>query len=270
MHIPTMRFTHPIRLVLSAGILTVTTPWALPAQGVEPPAIAHPSDRMARRAELEAGASYYDRLAASPAYSERSRARARELAALARTRLREGDFRIGDRIFVVASGTSPLTDTVTVLDGGRISLVGYGPVSLVGVLRAELEAKLLSEMTAVVRNTLVTARPLMRVAVFGAVTRPGYYNVPQEVSLDEVLSRAGGPLATADVRKTELTRADTVLLSASALGEAIARGTTLDALGVQDGDALMVPVAPLPWDRNTGLQLVSMFVMPIVMIYVLR
>jgi protein involved in polysaccharide export with SLBB domain len=212
---------------------------------------------MARRAELDSSAAYHERLARSTAYSESARSRAAAAAALARRRLTEGDFREGDRILLVTAGTVVVDDTITVLEGQRMNVPGFGPVSVAGVLRAELEAKLLVELSALVRNTTVTARPLMRVAVFGSVGAPGFLSVPQESTLDDLISRAGGPVATAAVQKITVTRDKKVILDMSEVMSAVAQGRTLSALGIEDGDAVMVPDLGVPWDRNSALQFIS-------------
>lgn len=231
--------------------------------------------RLASRTQLDAAATQFDQYAASSAYSERTRARARIEAAAIRRRIAEGDFRVGDRIALrieglQAPGTQTPTDTVTVLDGRMITIPGYRQVSLAGVLRSELEGKLRTELADYVQRATVIARPLMRVAVFGSVGRPGYVSVPAETSLDQLLSLAGGPSATAAVEKITLVRADTVLLKPEAIVSAVAEGRTLDALGVLDGDALVVPVSGPPWDRNATLQIVGLFLTPLLTIFVLR
>jgi protein involved in polysaccharide export with SLBB domain len=231
--------------------------------------------RLASRAQLDAAATQFDQFAASSAYSERTRSRARSEASAIRRRISEGDFRVGDRIALRIEGlqnpgTPTPTDTVTVLDGRVITIPGYRQVSLAGVLRSELEGRLRTELADYVQRATVIARPLMRVAVFGSVTRPGYVSVPAETSLDQLLSLAGGPSATAAMEKLTLVRADTVLLKPDAIVTAVAEGRTLDALGVLDGDALVVPVAGPPWDRNATLQIVGLFLTPLLTIFVLR
>jgi protein involved in polysaccharide export with SLBB domain len=232
--------------------------------------------RLATRVQLNAAATQFDQFAASTAYSERTRARARAEAVAIRRRLADGDFRVGDRITLrvegqqAAGGIAPVADTVTVLEGRVLTIAGYRQVSVAGVLRAELETKLRTELEDYFRTATVIARPLMRVAVFGSVTRPGYLSVPMETSLDQLLTFAGGPAATADMQKVKLMRADTVLLSPEAVVSAVSEGRTLDAIGVMDGDALVVPLAGPPWDRNATLQIVGLFLTPLLTIFVVQ
>lgn len=228
------------------------------------------TSRLATRTQLDASATQFDQYASSSAYSAGTRARARAEAAAIRRRLSEGDFRIGDLIELRIDAVPGVNDTVTVLEGRRINVRGYRQVSLAGVLRSELESKLQLDLADYIRNTTVSARPMVRVAVFGTVARPGYISVPVEVSLDQVLMLAGGPAATAAVEKTRLMRTDEVILNADEFLAAVASGKTLADLGVLDGDALVVPPGELPWDRNATLQIVSLFLTPLLTIFVLR
>ena len=240
-------------LVASARLAAQVT--AASAQG----ATVSPASRMATRAELESAAAEFDQLAASTAYSEPMRARARGQAVAIRRRLTEGDFRVGDLIVLRIEGQLTVNDTMTVLDGLRVSVPQFRQVSLAGVLRSELELRLRTELTDVVRNATVTARPLMRLAVLGSVTRPGYLSVPSETTVDGLLMLAGGPLPTAAVNEMNLTRADTVLLKASTTRSAVTQGLTIGQLELTDGDALLVPLKER-WDRAAVLQIVGLAV----------
>ena len=261
-----------IRLFLRASfstLLVAASPLLLQAQSTASPAEISAALNSSRD-QLEAAAVQFDRLAASTAYSDRTRASARIHASQVRRRLADGDFRVGDRMIITVGGSVVVTDTVTVLEGRRIAVQGIRQVSLEGVLRSELERKLLADLTEVVRNATVTARPLVRMAVFGSVTSPGYLSVPSETTLDHVLTLAGGPMATAAPGRTTLVRGDTVLLARDQVTLAVVNGRTLGDLGVRDGDALMVPPQDLPWDRNTTLQIVTLLLAPILTIFVVR
>src|SRR5262245_22109310 len=107
-------------LLFALSLLASAAPGPVAAQ--DQSAVAAPMARMARRSELEAGAAYYDRLATSTAYGEKARNRARMLAAVARRRLAEGDFRVGDRLIISTTGSIAVTDTFTVLEGRRLSV----------------------------------------------------------------------------------------------------------------------------------------------------
>ena len=157
-------------------------------------------------------------------------------------------------------GQLTVNDTMTVLDGLRVPVPQFRQVSLAGVLRSELELRLRTELAEVVpRNLTVTARPLMRLAVLGSVTRPGYLSVPSETTVDALLMLAGGPLPTAAITEMNISRADTVLLKAAATRSALTQGLTLGQLDLTDGDALFVPLKER-WDRAAVLQMVGLAV----------
>jgi hypothetical protein len=240
---------------------------AVPAHGQS--VVPGTASRTASRAELESAAVSFDQLAASTAYGERTRARAREQAAVIRGRLTDGDFRAGDRIMVVIEGQLAVNDTITVLEGARLPVPGFRAISLSGVLRSELESKLRTELTDVVRNATVTARPLIRLAVFGAVAQPGYLSVPSETTVDDLLMMAGGPTATAEIGKLRLSRADTLLVGSSEIRAAVASGRTVASLDLADGDALVVPESGPPWDRNAVMQM-SGFILGLVTIFLFQ
>ena len=164
-----------------------------------------------------------------------------------------------------------LDDTVTVLDGVRITVRGIRQVTLSGVLRSELDAKLRADIVEISRNsTTVWARPLMRLAVFGSVTNPGYLTLPAETTVDQLVNAAGGPTSTAAMDRLTLERADTVLLTNDAVRTAIAQGRTIEALGLADGDALVVPDKGQPMNAQAKVQLFMSLVFPILTILVFR
>ncbi len=227
------------------------------------------TSRMATRAELETSAGELDQLAASTAYGERIRGDARRQATEVRRRLVQGDFKPGDRISVRIEGQLTVNDTLTVLDGQRLAVPSFRQVSLVGVLRSELESMLRTELTEVVRNATVTVRPLMRLAVFGSVLRPGYVSVPSETTIDAMLMIAGGPAPDAGVSAMTITRADTLLFTAAQTQSALSSGRTVGELGMTDGDALVVPLRAR-WDRAAVLQVVGLFLTPLLTIFVIN
>jgi protein involved in polysaccharide export with SLBB domain len=234
----------------------------------------------ASRAELERRVTLLDALAASTAYSERARARSAQEAASIRKRLADGDFRVGDRIYVEIEGTVPVAgaatpqsavqDTLTVLDGARITVRGVGEISLVGVLRAELQERVNRAVNEVILNSRSTTRPLVRLAVFGAVTSPGYYSIPLETRLDNLIMLAGGPTVLASTEKMRVVRGDTIVLDASEVRSFIAGGAVVGAMGLQEGDQLTIEPGAQPLDRNQALQLITLFLAPVISALVLR
>lgn len=229
------------------------------------------TDPDATRADLERALSDLERSSASTAYSISLRSKARAEAGTVRSRLTAGDFRVGDRIRVRVGGPAALVDSaLTVDDSLALVIPGIKRVALRGVLRSELEATILRELSDVVRQAEVSAQPLLRVAVLGQVLTPGFQSVPAEAFLDELITGAGGTSPVASITRMRLSRGDTVLMESSELQEAIARGRTLGDLGLRDGDALIIPPQPAPWDRASVLQLASFLIGPLLTLVVVR
>lgn len=261
---------YPTRRILARALLMSALGLIAESHPLSAQPRATSSWRMASRADLEIQLSTFDRLVASTAYGERTRAKARREAESIRRRLSEGDFRVGDRVLLRVDGGVSVDDTVTVMDGVRITVRGIRQIELAGVLRSEILTKVATEVTEVVKNATVSVRPLTRVAVFGAVEEPGYLSVPFETTLDQLLSLAGGPTANAAPDRMRLMRADTVLLGGREVTAAIAQGRTLEALDLREGDVLDVTRGSAPWDRSNTLQIVLVILSPLVTLLLLR
>jgi len=248
-------------LVLLAAL--IARPTALLAQ-------AGSGDWLATRAELESRLQSVARGSASTAYSERLRARVVAEGATIQRRLSEGDFRVGDRIVVRVEGSLTLSDTVTVLEGRRVVLARVGDLSLTGILRSELESTMRDFVRQTVLDATVNARPLVRMAVFGPVTNPGYVAVPMETRLDELLAAAGGPTGEADPATLQVRRGEAVVLDEDEVAAAIVEGRAIGSLGLREGDHLLLKPRSPPWDRMMTLQIVSIFAFPIITTLLVR
>lgn len=258
-------FTRFAPLLLSGVLLAA--PAAAPAQS---DADGTAGDWSASRQTLETELSRLQQLAQSPAYGARLRADAASQMAAIRHRLTTGDFAIGDRFIVEVTGSVPLSDTVTVLAGPSATIGTFGELPLTGVLRSELASRVESLVRRTVLDAGVQVRPLLRLAVFGSVTAPGYVLVPPETRVDELLTLAGGPSIDADLQKMRVMRADTVVMRGSEILLAISHGRTVAQLGLQEGDLLNLRPQTPPWNRETVLQLVSLFLAPIITVLIVR
>lgn len=178
----------------------------------------------ATRAELEALASK-----GSPAD-----------AAAIQQRLRDGDFQPGDRIVLRVLDEPTLTDSFTVQPARTLRLPNFPEISVAGVLRSELETYLTQKIAERIRDPQVRAVSLIRIAVLGAVARPGYYNLPAETVLSDAVMAAGGPSTQADTRKARVVRNGVDVLDRAATQTALAQGATLDQLSLHGGDQIMV------------------------------
>jgi len=157
------------------------------------------------------------------------------------TQKRTTGFQVGDRILLRVEGDSALTDTFTVVAGPALRLPNVGEIALAGVPRADLEPHLTRELGRYINDPVVQARALIRVSVAGEVTRPGYYAVPIDLVLADALMLAGGATQHARVERLSIERGNSSIWSGNALQTAIARGATLDELGMRAGDRIQVP-----------------------------
>lgn len=212
-----------------------------------PLAAQAPADWNARqfqmtRADLQALLERYELVLESPGYSGDLKNDARRSAELIRERLDRGDFRTGDRIVLDVEGMEEaLPDTLLVGQGPAIDLPGIGAISLLGVLRSELQDHLTAELGRFVRTPDVTARSLIRLSLQGQVGRPGFYVFPSEMLLGDIIMEAGGPSAGANLEEVTIQRGSEVILEAAETREALNEGRSLDQLGLQAGDQVVIP-----------------------------
>jgi polysaccharide export outer membrane protein len=162
-------------------------------------------------------------------------------AARIRARLENGDFQVGDQIFIQVQGDSVLTDTFTVVEGVELPLPQLAAIPLRGVLRSELKDKVVAHLSQFLRDPAVDVKPLMRVVVEGQVNKPGFYAAAPEQPLAEVINAAGGFTQQAKVTDIRLQRGTTTLLSGRKLQEALGQGLSLDRLSLRPGDRVFVP-----------------------------
>jgi protein involved in polysaccharide export with SLBB domain len=165
-----------------------------------------------------------------------AQAGASDVAVRIKSRLSEGDFRRGDRIALMVQAESTLTDTFTVGSGAELILPPptTGSLSLQGVLRSELQSKLAEYIGRFRNNPVVRAQPLLRIAVQGEVARGGIYAVGADAQLADALMAAGGTTEYAKANKVTIQR------NGKAFWEGSAFDTDLDALGLRDGDQIVV------------------------------
>jgi hypothetical protein len=194
------------------------------------------ASREALRVQAEAAERAASDAAAPPGAREHHRVQGLRL----RSRIRNGDFAAGDRIVLVVVGEAALTDTFAVRAGPALELPDLPPLLLNGVLRSELQQHLTRELGRFLRNPQVQAVSMLRVAVMGEVGRPGYYDVPADMLLSDVLMVAGGPVGTSDLKRARIRRGDDPVYSARSIQIALSGGMTLDALSLQSGDEFFI------------------------------
>lgn len=208
------------------------------------------------RAELEELLQRYEETAAeSGSYSRALREQARAEAELIRSRLAEGDLRIGDRVLLAVEGQPQLSDTFSVVAGRRLVLPEIGEVEVGGVLRSELQEHMMQAIGRFIRNPAVRARSLIRVEIMGAIGRPGFYMLPSDMLISDALMEAGGPAGDVRLDRVRVERSGEVIWSGDRLREAIVEGRTLDQLSLRAGDTVIVPPASsrFGWLREASM-----------------
>jgi protein involved in polysaccharide export with SLBB domain len=151
---------------------------------------------------------------------------------------------VGDRIALTVEGPAAFSDTVIVREGGVILLPNIGEISIQGVRRSEVQSFLSQEIAKYIKNPVVHATALVRIAVVGAVARPGFYSVPSDFVISDVLMEAGGPIASADVNRSTIQRGTKELIGKKGVSRALAAGTTLSELRLASGDQIVVAERP--------------------------
>ncbi len=198
------------------------------------------------RPQLEASLAEIETALRSSAYSGALREARQAEADLIRKRLDEGDLYPGDVIAVQVLGDMQMTRAYTVTPRRTLQIPGISEeVPVTGLLRSEIEDYLGTVVAKYVRNPRVWAEPLLRIALFGAVRAPGYYNVPASMPLpDIVMSYGGGPLANADPKRGAIYRGDREIVPGIAVEEAIREARAIDALNLQSGDRFEMGAKP--------------------------
>lgn len=180
------------------------------------------------------------RVELTTAAAEADQAKNALLAASIRQRLRDGDFQVGDRVFVAMVSDVMHSDTLIVRTGRILELPGKITVPLGGVLRSELKDRVTTEVLKYVRAREIEVRPLTRLGVLGEVAHPGFFAFASDTPLSDAIMGAGGPTPLADIERSVIRRGSLVYRSADDTRRAIASGLTLDQFGINAGDELVI------------------------------
>ena len=206
-----------------------------------PPEAWDPGSLEVTRPELVALRDRYQQVVASSAYSGALKQLAEDDLARVSERLDQGDFRTGDRIILRVQGEETIPDTLVVEPGPAVTVPIMGRITLAGVLRSELQDHMRREVARFIQNPVVETRSLIRISVQGSVGRPGFYVLPADLLVGDVIMTAGGPTADADLSRLRVERGEDVLLEGQFLQAATVEGRSLDQLNLRAGDALVVP-----------------------------
>src|SRR5437016_8435195 len=165
----------------------------------------------------------------------------RPLAGQTATRAPQGDFEPGDQILLEVEGDSQFTHIFNVGPGPALTLPVIGAIPLGGVRRANVEAYLAEQLAKYMKHPVVHAKVLVRLGVLGEVEHPGFYALPAGAVVSDALMAAGGPTRDARFTDARVERDGDGLYVGSAFQDAIARGLTIDGMGLHTGDRIVVP-----------------------------
>jgi protein involved in polysaccharide export with SLBB domain len=152
-------------------------------------------------------------------------------------------------------------DTASVLNGFYpVDSAGYVTLPIAGRLfvhdlsSRQVEEFLAKRMSQYLRDTHVTATPMVRLTMLGYWQRPGMHYVDPELSIWEACRVVGGPAGETNMDKWLVMRGSQSL--GIPLLDEFSRGTTLRGAGVRSGDIFVIP-QPNPqsgfwyWFRET-------------------
>lgn len=199
------------------------------------------------RVALENRAARADLLARQDSVSKESRAALRSEAAALRARLREGDFRPGDRVTISVAGEPSMSNTFIVGDGKLLTIPTLEPICLQGVLRSELRDLVFREVSRYIRRPEIQVSTPINIGVLGAVGRPGFYAVAPDSPLADALMAAGGVTPNSDISHSRIVRGTAVFAGPDQFRHLLAKNSTLQDIGVQSGDELVLAEQTHHW-----------------------
>ena len=168
-----------------------------------------------------------------------------------RTRLRDGDFDVGDRLILVIEGPGLQKSDTAIVQAGKIISLGkpMGDIPVGGLLRSELTDSITATVLKYFKNETVHATPLVRIGIGGAVRVPGFHYVRRDMPLGDLMTRSGGLDQNADPENIIIKRGNTVVWQKADVASAMQEGLTIDRLGLEPGDQVVVAAhsSTNPW-----------------------
>ena len=119
----------------------------------------------------------------------------------------------GDMLFVAVWGQENLSGMVTVGPDGTLSLFPpVGVLQVSGMTISQISELLTNRLSETIKNPRVTvslqAQEGFTIHVLGEVRAPSFYKVPENTTVQEIITRAGGQTERADLTRIRLRRKD--------------------------------------------------------------
>lgn len=165
----------------------------------------------------------------------------RRKAQRVQSRLENGDLRPGDAIQISVPADSSLTGTYQVTAQQTLDLPAAGIVDVGDLLYSEVPARVTEALRSVIRTQRIEVQPLIRVAVLGQVSNPGYYDLVPSSTVSDAIMAAGGPTQSAEVQKARLRRPEQKEGEDRGTRIPSLTGRSLIALGITRGDEVYIP-----------------------------
>ncbi|MGP1382301.1 MAG: polysaccharide biosynthesis/export family protein [Thainema sp.] len=163
----------------------------------------------------------------------------------------------GDRVAISIFGAEQYSGEALILTDGTVNLPTAGSVAVQGLTFTEAADAISVAYRPYLRRAVVTVSPLalrpVRVAIAGAVKRPGSYTISLEQrqeggfpTLTEAIQLAGGITPRANLREVEVQRASSGSPDQSMtvnLWELVTNANLSKDITLQSGDSIFIPTA---------------------------
>ena len=139
---------------------------------------------------------------------------------------------------------------------------GYVILSLIGRMQVSrftkdsLKSYLTAEYSNYLRNPIIMIEPLIRIGILGQVKHPGLFKVSPHTPLWDVVDLAGGPSIKANMKKFQIMRDGEIVDSDLLVG--FEQGSSLQNIGIESGDLVLVPSSRRMMEWRTVIALMSM------------
>lgn len=153
--------------------------------------------------------------------------------------------RAGDVLRINVWPNTELSGEFTIEQDGFVYLPLLAEVRAAGVSVDDLRAELRRRYGEVQRNPVVTVTPMFQVSVTGAVQRPGIHMITPNTSVLDVVVMSGGFQGSADSENVRIVRPGQV--TDYDAFRALETGVGMEAIALQSGDHIFVPVVDPPW-----------------------
>jgi protein involved in polysaccharide export with SLBB domain len=97
------------------------------------------------------------------------------------------------------------------------------------------------QLSRYIREPEVLTQSMIRLQIRGQVGTQGFHTFPSDMLLTDAIMAAGAPSQGADWDDLHLERAGERIMDPDEVTDALAEGRSLDQLGLQNGDILVVP-----------------------------